>query len=145
MLQSRSPAVEKIHRDHEYILEMVDRIKASCSRGDEVVDCTSCRPGTRQVCQGNVEQLIRVFVEFTLKHNLVESMYMEDGVPDAHRKQHNIAHLDIAEQLKAVRVVFSEDGNCILAINGIDLILHTLQAHFRDFDEPLEAYLLAPA
>lgn len=51
----------------------------------------------------------------------------------------------IAEQLKAIRVVFSGDGNGIQAIEGIELALATLLAHFKDFDQELEGYLLAPA
>lgn len=139
-------AVEKIHLDHDYMIEMVRRIKASCTQSNKETDnCMACPSGERQVCQGNVEQLIRVFVEFTLKHNLVESLYMEKLVPKAHRQEHNQAHLDIAQQLKSIRVVFSEDGNCIAAIDGIDRILDILLNHIKEFDEPLEAYLLAAA
>ncbi|TXT24840.1 MAG: hypothetical protein FD131_4834 [Rhodocyclaceae bacterium] len=53
--------------------------------------------------------------------------------------------MDIAQQLKAIRVVFSEDGNCVLAIEGIDHIHHTLLAHFKDYDQQLEAYLIEAA
>jgi hypothetical protein len=49
--------------------------------------------------------------------------------------------MDIAQQLKAIRVLFSEDGNCVLAIEGIDHIHQTLQAHFKDYDQQLEAFL----
>ena len=63
----------------------------------------------------------------------------------AHRIAHNQAHMEIAQQLKAIRVVFSEDGNCVRAIEGIDRIHQTLQAHFTDYDQQLEAYLLEAA
>ncbi|MFZ2854147.1 MAG: hypothetical protein WAZ34_08550 [Rhodocyclaceae bacterium] len=134
-----------MRRDHEAMLQMGVRIKSLCTQGNAVEDCGQCQPGQRMVCQGNVEQLIRTFVEVTLKHNLIESLYMEDGVPPAHRIAHNQAHMAQAEQMKAIRVVLSEDGNCIVAIAGIDGVLETLQAHFREYDQQLESYLLAPA
>lgn len=138
-------AVEKIRRDHEQMLGLIRRIKAECTQNDKIENCNDCHPNIRHVCHGNIEQLVRVFVEFTLKHNLVESMYMEGGVPHAHRVAHNQAHMDIAQQLKALRVVFSDDGNCVLAIDGIDKALTTLLGHFNEYDQELERYLLAPA
>lgn len=127
------------------MLQMVGRIKSLCAPGKAVNDCSQCQPNRRMVCQGNVEQLIQAFVEVTLKHNLIESLYMEDGVPPAHRIAHNQAHMAQAEQMRAIRVVLSEDGNCVVAIEGIDRVLETLQAHFKEYDEQLESYLLAPA
>jgi hemerythrin len=97
------------------------------------------------VCQGNIEQLIRTFVEITLKHNMIESLYMEDGVPSAHRIAHNQAHLAMAEQMKSIRVVLSEDRNCVLAIEGIDQVLETLKRRFEEYDQLLESYLLMAA
>ena len=141
----REQAVEKIRRDHEYLIEMVDRIKGLCTQRDSRDNCRSCPAGVRNVCQGNVEQLIRTFVEVTLKHNLIESVYMENGVPEVHRIAHMKAHLKIAEQMKTIRAVFSDDGNCVLAIEGIDDVLDSLLAHFNEFDLALENYLLAPA
>ena len=141
----REQAVEKIRRDHEYLIEMVNRIKGLCTERDIRENCRSCQSGTRNVCQGNVEQLIRSFVEVTLKHNLIESVYMENNVPEDHRTAHMQAHLQIAEQMKTIRAIFSDDGNCVLAIEGIDGVLITLQNHFRDFDLALENYLLEPA
>lgn len=126
------------------MLEMVQRIKSLCTQSNEVDNCNRCQLDQRQACQGNIEQLIRTFVEFTLKHNLIESLYMEDA-PIAHRIAHNQSHLTLAEQMKAIRVVLSEDGNCVLAIEGIDRVLETLQAHFKEYDQQLEGYLLAPA
>lgn len=124
------------------MLEMVQRIKSLCTQSNEVDNCNRCQLDQRQACQGSIEQLIRTFVEFTLKHNLIESLYMEDGAPIAHRIAHNQAHLLLAEQMKAIRVVLSEDGNCILAIEGIDRIREALQAHFAEYDQQLEGYLL---
>jgi hemerythrin len=79
----------------------------------------------------------------TLKHNLIESMYMEGIVPSAHRIAHNQAHMDIAQQLKEIRVVFSGDGNGIQAIEGIDRVRQTLLTHFQEHDQQLENYLAA--
>ena len=141
----REQAVEKIRRDHNYLIEMVDRIKGLCTQRDTRGNCRDCQSGVRNVCQGNVEQLIRSFVEVTLKHNLVETVYMDNGVPEAHRTAHMKAHLRIAEQMKTIRAVFSDDGNCVLAIEGIDNVLDALLAHFNEFDLALENYLLAPA
>lgn len=145
MSAMREQDVEKIRRDHDHMLGLIERIKAECTQRERVDNCNACQPNIRVVCRGNIEQLIKSFVEVTLKHNLIESMYMEDGVPPAHRVAHNRAHLVIAEQLKAIRVVFAEDGNGILAIEGVDRALATLMAHFKDYDQDLEGYLLAPA
>lgn len=145
MSAMREQDVEKIRRDHDHMLGLIERIKAECTQRERIDNCNACQPNLRGVCRGNIEQLIKSFVEVTLKHNLIESMYMEEGVPPAHRVAHNRAHLVIAEQLKAIRVVFSGDGNGIQAIEGIELALATLLAHFKDFDQELEGYLLAPA
>jgi hypothetical protein len=145
MPQIREQAAERMRRDHESLLEMVQRIKSLCTQGHQVDSCKKCPPNPRMVCQGNIEQLIRTFVEITLKHNMIESLYMEDGVPMAHRIAHNQAHLAMAEQMKSIRVVLSEDRNCVLAIEGIDRVLETLKKHFEEYDKPLEHYLLAPA
>jgi hypothetical protein len=53
--------------------------------------------------------------------------------------------LSIAQKMKSIRAVFSEDGNCILAIEGIDHVLESLLAHIEEFDQPLEQYLLTAA
>lgn len=145
MPQIREQAAERMRRDHESLLEMVQRIKSSGTQRQQVDSCKQCPPNPRMVCQGNIEQLIRTFVEITLKHNMIESLYMEDGVPTAHRVAHNQAHLAMAEQMKSIRVVLSEDRNCVLAIEGIDRVLETLKKHFEEYDQPLESYLLAPA
>lgn len=141
----REQAVEKLRRDHDYLIELASRIKGLCSQRGLQENCRECQPNQRNVCQGNVEQLIRSFVEFTLKHNLIESVYMERGVPVAHRTAHIQAHMEIAEQMKTIRAIFSEDGNSVLAIDGIDGVLLTLLAHFQEFDLTLENHLLAPA
>lgn len=127
------------------MIELARRIKSLCTQNNEVSNCDGCERTRFQVCHGNIEQQIRSFVEFTLKHNLIESLYMDDGVPKAHRIAHTQAHLDIAQQMKAIRTVFSEDGNSILAIEGIDMVLEALLAHIEEFDQPLECYLLAAA
>jgi hypothetical protein len=53
--------------------------------------------------------------------------------------------MDIAQQLKEIRLVFTADGNGIKAIEGIDRVRQTLIGHFRDHDQQLEAYLSATA
>ncbi len=145
MPQDREQAIEKIRRDHEHMTELVRRITAMCSERGRLDNCNQCHSAHRDVCHGNIEALIRAFVETTLRHNLMESMFMEAGVPHAHRIAHNRAHVDIAEQLKAIRVVFAKDGNAVLAIEGIDRVLATLRNHLQEFDEQLEHYLLAEA
>jgi hemerythrin len=135
-------AVERIRRDHDHMLQLIDRIRAECTERGRIDNCGDCSQSRQGVCHGNIEQMIRAFVETTLKHNLIELMFMEDRVPPAHRLAHNQAHMDIAQQLKAIRVVFSEDGNCILAIEGIDHVHQTLLTHFKEFDLQLEAYLI---
>lgn len=138
-------AVERIHRDHDYLLELLHRIEMTCRERDRRRDCRSCADERRQVCQGDVEQLIVTFTEVLLKHQVVESIYMEDAVPAEHRLAHQRSHLALAEALKAIRVVFSADGNCVVAIEGIDRVLAMLKAHIVEFDAPLENFLLAPA
>lgn len=145
MPQHQEEAIEKIRRDHDYMIELVHRIKACCTQVGIIDNCRDCSPSHRHVCNNKIEYLIRAFVETTLKHNLIESLYMEEGVPATHRIAHNRAHLEIAGLLKEIRVVFSEDGNCVLAISGIDKVLEVLINHFAEFDQQLEKYLLAPA
>jgi hemerythrin len=135
----------RIRRDHEYMIELVRRIKATCTQGEAVEDCHDCLPELRRVCHGNIDELIRSFIETTQKHNLYEALLMRYGVPQAHRIAHNQAHLELTEQMKAIRVVFSAAGDCVVAIEGIDQVLKTLLAHNDEFDRQLEAYLLAPA
>ena len=50
----------------------------------------------------SVAQQIRGFVEMTLKHNLIESMYMEGIVPPAHRIAHNQALVLDADALNLI-------------------------------------------
>lgn len=141
----REEAVERMHRDHDVLVELVHRIKASCTRAPSIANCDQCALSHRQVCHGNIEQLVKSFVEATLKHNMIESLLMEQGVPQGHRVAHNKAHMALAEQLRSIRVIFSEDGNCVLAIEGIDRVLANLLAHFAEFDRELEQYLMAAA
>lgn len=139
----REQAVDKMRRDHEHMLQLIERIQSQCNQRERLDNCNDCQASQRGVCHGNIEQMIRTFVEMTLKHNLVESMFMEDIVPPAHRIAHNQAHMAIAQQLKEIRVVFAEDGNGIRAIEGIDRVRDTLFAHFREHDQQLEDYLAA--
>ena len=138
-------AVEKIQRDHDYLFELMERIEAVCDRRDDEIDCRSCLSGRRIVCQGNVHQLIQTFTEATLKHHAVEAFYMADAAPPEHRKAHARAHMAIAEKLKAIRVEFSEDGNYITAIDGVEEAVAAIRAHIDEFDAPLEQMLMQPA
>lgn len=137
-------SVDKIRRDHEHMLQLIERIQSLCDQRDKIDVCTGCHSSQQSVCHSNVEQLIRAFVEATLKHNLIESMFMEGIVPSAHRMAHNKAHMEIAQQLKEIRVVFSKDGDGIHAIEGVDRVQKTLLAHFIEYDQQLET-LLTPA
>ena len=145
MTTAREQDVNKIRRDHEHMLELISRIQAECKQREQVNNCNACDTSLRHLCHGNIEALIKTFVDVTLKHILIESMYMEEGVPHAHRIGHNRAHMDISLQLKEIRVVFSRDGNCILAIEGVDQIRASLLRHFTEYDQQLEIYLLATA
>ncbi|WP_162888730.1 hemerythrin domain-containing protein [Dechloromonas sp. HYN0024] len=138
-------AIERMGRDHERMLALIERIRAACTYPGPTASCATCDTTRQGVCHGNIEQLTRSFVESTLKHILIESMLMDERVPAAHRSAHNQAHTAIARQLKSVRVVFSEDRNCVLAIEGIEQIHQALLAHFKEYDQPLEAYLTEPA
>lgn len=138
-------AVDKIRRDHDYLFELIGRIEALCDRRDEEINCRGCGAELRVVCQGNVHQLIQTLVETTLKHHAVEAFYMSDAAPPEHRTAHVRAHMDIAEKLKAIRIEFSDDGNCITAIDGVEQALTAIRAHIDEFDAPLERFLLQPA
>ncbi|OHC61594.1 MAG: hypothetical protein A2045_09930 [Rhodocyclales bacterium GWA2_65_20] len=141
----REQAVERIRRDHEYMIGLAQRIKDACTQGNDIDNCNGCRPDQRQVCHGNIEHLIRAFIEATQKHHLIESLLMEESVPRPHRTAHRQAHVELTGRMKAIRVAFSADGNCMKAIEGIDDVLGTMQAHFEEYDQQLESYLLAPA
>lgn len=145
MPEDREEAVERMRRDHEHMLGLIERIVSYCDQRDRLASCNDCQSTQHTVCHGNIELLIRAFVEMTLKHNLVESMYMGEIVPSEHRIAHNQAHMDIAQQLKEIRLVFTADGNGIQAIEGIDRVRQSLIEHFRDHDQRLEAYLSSTA
>jgi hemerythrin len=145
MSPDREQVVLKLRQDHEYMVELMHRITSLCARRQAAEDCDGCPSGQRGLCHDNIEQLIRTFVEVTLRHNLIESAYMAEIAPPAHRIAHNRAHLEIAEQMKAIRVVFAHGGNGIAAIDGIDRALETIAAHLVEFDKPLEQYLLDAA
>ncbi len=145
MAPDREESIEKIRRDHDYMLQLIDRIRAECNQRGVLNNCNDCHSSRRLVCHGNITQLIRSFVEATLKHNFLEAMFIEHYVPAEERSAHIQAHLEIAQQLKDIRVVFSEDGNSVLAIEGIERVYATLQTHFEEYDAQLEAYLLPAA
>lgn len=141
----REQAVARIRRDHDYMIELAQRIEDSCTRGDAIDNCGECGPNQRQVCHGNIEYLIRAFIEATQKHHVIESLLMDEGVPQAHRIAHKQAHVELTGQMKAIRIVFSSDGDCVVAIEGIEHVLRALRAHFEEYDRQLEKYLLVPA
>lgn len=136
-----SKAVEMMLRDHEHLLQLIQRIEDQCNPPPRPERCHDCPDIQRGICHGNIEQLIRTFVEATLKHNLTESTFMEGVLPTRDRVAHNRAHLEIAHQLKAIRVVFSGDGNGIQAIEGIARVRQTLHLHFAKHDQLLETCL----
>jgi hemerythrin len=138
-------AVEKIRRDHDYLFELMARLEAVCAKRDEEINCRSCGGEVRAVCQGNVSELIQTFTELTLKHHAVEAFYMSDAAPQEHRTAHLKAHIRIAEQLKAIRVQFSDDGNSVTAIDGVEQTVAMIRAHIDEFDRPLEEFLLVTA
>lgn len=138
-------AVEMMLRDHEHLLQLIQRIEDQCDPNDRPERCRDCPEPQRGVCHGNIEQLIRAFVEATLKHNLTESTFMEGVLPTADRVAHNRAHLEIAQQLKEIRVVFSADGNGIQAIEGIARVRQTLLGHLKDHDQLLESHIARAA
>ncbi len=141
MAPDREQSIEKVHREHDHMLRLIERIKAVCSQQGRVDNCNDCNLSRRGVCHSDIEQLIRTFVEATLKHNFLEAMYIEHYVPAEERSAHIQAHLEIAQQLKDIRVVFSSDGNSVQAIEGIDRVHATLQSHFLEYDAQLESYL----
>jgi hypothetical protein len=145
MLLIREEAVDRMRRDHDAMLDLIRRIQALCSERDRGDDCRCCGDDRRAFCRSHVEQLVRAFVEATLKHNAMESLYMDDGVPELHRRAHNRAHMAIAEQLKSIRIVLASDGNTVRAIEGIDEVLAALSSHFVEFDGHLQRYLMVPA
>lgn len=134
---------DKLAQDHAYMDALVAQIASLCASRDIAENCMECAAGKRNLCRSNVEHLIQNFIQVTLKHNLLESLWMENSVPDAHRIAHNRAHLEIAEQLDQIRAVFADDGNSLVAIEGIDRIQATLRAHRLEFDSPLETHLKA--
>lgn len=140
----RELAFDRTHRDHKLMVDFAERIKAACKQRSIVDDCHKCCPDLRQVCRSAVENLIKAFVEATLKHDVIEALLMKGNVPQAHRLAHMQSHIAIAEQLKSIRVVLSGDGNCVLAVDGIDGVLSLLLAHYEEYDQPLENYLLGP-
>ncbi|QID17976.1 hypothetical protein G3580_10185 [Nitrogeniibacter mangrovi] len=133
----------KLHADHAYMDALIRQIAGLCVSRGAVDSCDQCRPNRRTLCRSNVEQLIHTFVQVTLKHNLLESQCMEDEVPAEHRIAHNRAHARIGEQLQQLRAIFADDGNSLVAIEGIDRVQAALDDHLIEFDEALEAYLKA--
>lgn len=145
MLLIREEAVDRMRRDHKAMLELIRRIQTLCSEPGRGDDCGGCGDDRRACCRSHVEQLVRAFVEATLKHYAMESLYMDGGVPEEHRRAHLRSHMVIAEQLKSIRIVLASDGNTVRAIEGIDEVLVALSAHFTEYDSHLERYLMVPA
>lgn len=144
MPPNQEESLDKVHRDHSYLLELITRIKAVCSEAGQLQSCHECQHSRHHMCHSDTEQLIRTFVEATLKHNFIESMYMVDFAPEEHQIAHNRAHKEIAKQLKTIKETFSENRDCVQAIEGIDSIHATLSSHFKEYDQALEQYMSAP-
>lgn len=142
MSDDQEQIVIKLRNDHKFMVELMERIKALCAQGETVQGCHACLPGQRSLCHENLDQLIKTFVDVTLRHNLVESACMDNKVPREHRVEHNRAHLKIADQMKAIRLVFKGNGDGVVAIEGIATVFETLSQHLSEFDAPLERYLL---
>lgn len=144
MSADRQQIVIKLRQDHAYIVDLMQRITALCTQRETTENCEGCESGQRNICHENIGQLVRTFVEVTLRHNLIESAYMAELVPVAHRVAHNRAHMAIAEQLQAIRVIYAANGNGVLAIAAVERTIATIAAHLAEHDRELEAYLLAP-
>jgi hypothetical protein len=125
------------------MIELMEEIRGLCVRGAADDDCTACPVSQRTLCGSNIEQSIRVFIEVAMRHNLIESACMDISVPRAHRIAHNLAHIEMAEQMEAIRRAFEVSGNGAVAVEEIGAMLETHANHFADYDLPLESYLLA--
>ena len=143
MKSDQEPLVAKLRQDHEYMMELMGEIRALCVRAEPIENCTICPVSQRALCGSNIEQSIRVFIEVTLRHNLIESACMDINVPRAHRIAHNLAHIEMAEQMETIRRAFVASGNGAVAVESIVALLDTLATHFAEYDLPLEKYLLA--
>lgn len=142
MSNNREQIIAKLHQDHAYMLELIGRIRSLCESGAQDQDCSRCDPVKRVPCHMNIDHLIRTLVDVTLRHNLIESACMEDGVPREHRIAHNRAHLKISETMRNIKVDFKDSGDGVLAIDQVSHALDTLIAHLAEFDQPMERYLL---
>lgn len=134
-------SIEKLHDDHAYLHALIERMRSCCTPGAARTDCRSCQPAKQRLCRSNVEQLIRTFIQTTLKHHLLESLLMENHVPEPHRQAHNAAHLVLAERLDQIRAVLADDGETVLAIDGLEQFESDLMAHETGFDGPMLQYL----
>lgn len=136
--------VSRIQEDHAYMIELMQRIMTLCGKVGQGGSCNGCEARHRALCNENIEWLIRTFVDFTLHHHLLESTLMAEGVvPQEHRKAHIRAHIALAEQMKAIRIIHAKEGNGIVAIEGVTELFATLASHLTDYDGPLEEFLLA--
>lgn len=142
MSNDRVQIIAKLHQDHVYMAELIKRIRLICDSGSPDEDCHQCDPGRRIPCHMNIEHLIRTLVEVTIRHNLIESACMEEGVPREHRIAHNRAHLDISETMRSIRLDFKENGDGIVAIEQISSVLDQLDAHLANFNRAMEQFLL---
>ena len=143
MRSDQEHLVAKLRQDHEYMIELMEEIRDLCIREEPEKSCTACPVSRRAVCGSNIEQSIRVFIEVSLRHNLIEAACMDIHVPRAHRIAHNLAHIEMAEQMEAIRRAFEASGNGAVAVEAIGALLDSHATHFVEYDLPLEKYLLA--
>lgn len=143
MKSDQEPLVAKLRQDHAYLIELMEEIRGLCDRGEPDRSCTACPVSRRTICGSNIEQSIRTFIEITLRHNLIEAACMDINVPRAHRIAHNLAHIEMADQMEAIRRAFEASGNGAVAVEEIGALLDTQANHFVEYDLPLEKYLLA--
>lgn len=143
MTTVRDEAIARMHQDHAHMADLIRRIEASCVRDVGAPGCIRCNPTRYQACRGSIDDLIRSLVEVTLKHNAMEALAMRDHAPPEHRQAHQQDHVRIAERMNGIRVVLSQDGDCVLAIAGIDEVLASFESHNARYDRELEGYLEA--
>lgn len=139
----REQLVAKLRQDHDYMVGLMAQIRRLCMHGDGAENCNCCTVGQRTMCNSEIVQSIRTFVDVALRHNLIESACMADHVPRDHRVAHNRAHIAIAQQLEGIRQTFSESGNGVVAVAELAALFDVLSAHIDEFDHQLEQYLLA--
>ena len=143
MISDQEPLVAKLRQDHAYLIELMEEIRGLCDREEPARGCTACPVSRRTICGSNIEQSIRIFIEITLRHNLIEAACMDNNVPRAHRIAHNLPHIEMADVMEAILRTFEASGNGAVAVEEIGALLDTQAKHFVEYDLPLEKYLLA--